>query len=295
MKQKYSATGAEALFASAFVYALTAILVREVAPMWGDKAQVAVRFVLVLLLLSGYSLLRKHKATVPKAKLPLVVALGLAFAIMVLLFTSAIGKTTIANVLFVFYGSNMIASFIAGTILLKENVTIHKVLALAFAIAGLALYSGAIEQGSLGIIFSLIAGLFGGAMNVWSKLLTGVNRHAVIVTQYAVASLLVLLVTFLSGDEIVRAASWHGALLTVLFAAVIIAGSKLVLYGFQNFDVNIGSVIMSSELVFAAVMGYFFFNEVPAPHEILGGAIIFAGSIIGSGMFNQRQKLDRIL
>ena len=115
------ASGAEALFASAFMYAITGILVREVSPMWGDKAQVAARFILVLILLSCYSLLKNNKIHLPKSKLPIAVLLGLSFAMMVLLFTAALGKTTIANVLFVFYGSTMISSFVGFPTHLLSN------------------------------------------------------------------------------------------------------------------------------------------------------------------------------
>ncbi len=272
---------------SAFAYALTGILVREVAPMWGDKAQVAARFSLVLLLLGAFRIMSKSHTTVPKAKLPLAVGLGLGFAAIVLLLTAAIGKTTIANALFVFYASSMASSFMAGTALLKEVVTSNKLLALAFAMSGIGLYSGAIEQGNLGIVFALLAGLFSGGVNVASKLLIGVDRNAVLVVQYTVATLCALILTFASGDEIIRVASMRGVLGIVLFAAIIITGSKLMLYGFQNFDVNMGSVIMASELIFAATMGYIFFGEIPAPHELAGGALALTGSIVGSGLFNR--------
>jgi drug/metabolite transporter (DMT)-like permease len=77
--------------------------------------------------------------------------------------------------------------------------------------------------------------------------------------------------------------------LTIFFALVIILGSYLTLYGFQNFDVNIGTVIMSTELVFAAIMAYFLFDEVPATHELVGGIVIFAGSVVGSGIFDRTE------
>lgn len=287
MGQRHKVGGAEALFVAAFTYALTGILVREVSPMWSDSGQVFARFALVLVFLSVYRLFKREKWSLTGAQVYLAGALGLLFSLMVLFFTVAIGKTTVANVLFVFYATNMISSFGLGTAFLKENITRSKIIALILAIAGLALYSGAIAGGNLGIIFSIFAGLCGGTINLISKKLAGAGRNSVLLVQYIACTLFAAAAALLSGDAVVRTASVHLALLTVFFALVIILGSYLTLYGFQNFDVNIGTVIMSTELVFAAIMAYFLFNEVPKAHELLGGVLIFAGSIVGSGIFDR--------
>lgn len=289
MKQRHSVGGAEALFVAAFTYALTGILVREVSPMWSDSGQVAARFVLVLVFLLAYRLIRRERWTMTKPQTYLAGTLGILFSLMVLFFTIAIGKTTVANVLFVFYATNMISSFGLGTVFLNESITRSKIVSLMLALTGLALYSGAIAGGNLGIIFSVFAGLCGGTINLISKKLTGVNRNGVLLVQYIACTIFAVAATALSGDAIVRAASAHVGLLTIFFALVIILGSYLTLYGFQNFDVNIGTVIMSTELVFAAIMAYFLFDEVPATHELVGGIVIFAGSVVGSGIFDRTE------
>ncbi|MEK7599595.1 MAG: DMT family transporter [Patescibacteria group bacterium] len=286
-KENLSTKGAEALFGAAMAYALTGIFVREVSPMWTDKAQVAVRFGIVLFFLAIYQLLRKNRVWVPSKKLAPILFGGLLSTIMILSFTIAIGKTTIANVLFVFYAANMITSFLLGTLGLKEHVSRAKLIALGFAILGLAVYSGSIASGNQGIILSIIAGVAGGTINLINKQLTGVDRTAVLVLWFALVAALSSSWLLLSGDQIIRTASLHLSLLTIVFALVIIVGAFLTLYGFQHFDVNIGSVIMSTELVFAAIMAYFLFNEVPQAHELAGGAFILIGSIVGSGIFDK--------
>jgi len=290
IKKKTSASGAEALFVAAFTYALTGILVREVNSMWSDSGQVLARFLLVLVILAGYSLLRKKKLTFPSNKLHLTLGLGAAFALMVFFFTAAIGKTTVANVLFVFYAVNMISAFVLGTIILKEKVNRNKVIALGFAFIGLAVYSDAVIGGNLGIILSILAGICGGATSLVSKQLTGIDRNAALIGQYLVATAVAAFMILFSSGEIVRTVSLHDTVLTVVFALVIILGSYLTLYGFQHFDVNIGTVIMSTELVFAAVMAYFLYDEVPKLHELIGGIFIFTGSVVASGVFDKSPR-----
>lgn len=250
--------------------------------MWGDKAQVAVRWTLVFILLIIYGLFKNTEDKFPKEKLIHGVGLGISFTLVVLFFTAAIGKTTLANTLFTFYATNLIASFLFGTFILKENVSQTKLIAIALAIAGLSLYSKALVTGNLGIIFGVLAGVCAGVSNVQQKLLGSVNRDLVMRLQYGVGSAFSILVLFASRDEILRTFSWKDTILTAVFALVLILGSHLLLYGYKHFDVNVGTVIMSTELVFGAVLGLILFGEVPATHELLGGILIFAGSVVGS-------------
>jgi drug/metabolite transporter (DMT)-like permease len=281
-KPKLTAKGAEALFAAAFLYSLSAPLVREMGVMWGDLAQTWVRWALVAVMLFAYMAIRKSTATIPKSKLKYALALSISFACVVMFFTLSVQKTTIANSLFTFYAANMISSFLTGTILLKETVSKPKIIAIMFALAGLSMYSGSLIAGSLGIVFAVVAGLAEGISNVFRKKLAGVNRNAVIRLQYGVGTVFVGLVTLLSKDEILRGASLHGVVATVAFALLLIVAGNLLLYGYEHFDVNIGTVIMSMELVFAAFLGWALYNEVPAANELMGGLLIFTGSILGS-------------
>jgi drug/metabolite transporter (DMT)-like permease len=281
MKKRTSTTGAEALFLGAFTYALTGILVREVSAMWGDNAQVVVRYALVFIILALYGVVRKKKTTVPRSQLPIAVILAISFALMVQLFTYAIGKTTIANTLFTFYAINLVASFLLGTFWLHEKVSSNKIVAIVFAIAGLSVYANALIGRNIGLIYAIGAGLAAGVANVCSKLLSGIDRNAVLKIQYGVGTIFSAALMVLSGERIVRHASLHNSILTIIFVFVILAGGNLVLFGYQHFDVNIATVIMSTELIWAAVMAYLLFHEVPAPHELVGGALIFTGSVLG--------------
>jgi drug/metabolite transporter (DMT)-like permease len=81
-------------------------------------------------------------------------------------------------------------------------------------------------------------------------------------------------------------------MITVIFALVLIAGGNLILYGFQHFDVNIGTVITSTELIFGSLIGYIFYKEVPTLVETIGGVIILSGAIVAG--VNFKKLLARI-
>lgn len=287
---KRSLGGAEALFGAALMYAMTGILVREVAPMWGNNAQVAARYVLVLVFLTAYGLAKRKKLSIPTPKLTAAIALGILFALVILFFTAAVENTTVANSLFTFYATNMIVSFVLGTLILREGISYPKAIAIVLALAGLSVYSNALLAGSLGLLYGILAGVCDGTGNVFRKQLRNVDRSVVLWLQYFIGSVFTILVTLLSGQVIVRHASVRGGLLTLLFAIVLITGSNLLLYGFQHFDVNVGTVITSTELIFAAVMAYFLFHEIPARHELVGGGLIFLAAIVGSGIWDKKQR-----
>lgn len=68
----------------------------------------------------------------------------------------------------------------------------------------------------------------------------------------------------------------------LIFAALLVGLGNLLLYGFQHFDVNVGTVILATELFFASLFGWVFFREVAAPNELIGGAVIFLASILSA-------------
>ena len=50
--------------------------------------------------------------------------------------------------------------------------------------------------------------------------------------------------------------------------------------GFQNFDLSLGAIILSSELIFALLIGLLIFGEKPLPKEIIGGLFVMTAVIL---------------
>ena len=281
-KEKVSARGAEAIFAAAMLYSFSAILVRGMGTMWTDAAQVAVRALLTAALLYVFYFFQKNKIKVPKDKLAETVTLGISFALVVLFFTLSIQKTTIANSMFTFYASTMISSFLLGTFFLKEKVSLQKAIAIVVALIGLSVYTNALLVGSLGIIFGILAGCCDGFSNVLRKRLRTVDRNAVVRLQYLVGAVFVGVLTLLAGEKPLKVVTAEGIFSTIAFSILLIFAANLLLYGYKHFDVNMGSVISSTELVFATLLAYLFFKEIPSGTELFGGALIFVASIIAA-------------
>lgn len=292
-KSKISLSGGEALLAAAFLFAITNVLVREMSHMWGDQAQIAVRFALVWLILVAYGRFKGVKTSIPRSKILLAIMYSVCAALGILFYTLSVQMTTIANTLFTSNAAELVVAFLLGTILLKEKLTRRKLVAIGLSLVGLALYSNALLDGNAGLIFGLLAGAITGVCNLLAKQLKGVNLGAILRMQFGLGTVLAVVLTLLfSADDIVRTISIEGTAITVIFALILILATHLVLYGFQHFDVNIASVVLSSQLAFGALLGFFIYQEVPLPYEIISGLLIACAAIIGS--IGQKQVAKNI-
>lgn len=288
-----AAKGANALFASAFAYALTAVLIREVSLMWGDKAQIVARNGLAFLLVFLFVIYKKTNLKVQSKELVYLIGLGGLFASLVVLFVVSVQKTSIANSLFVYFAASIIGTFIFGSIVFKEKASIHKFISLFFAICGLAFYAGDFKAGSIGVIFAALAGLAGGLTNIIFKLLKNLKTSVVLFYQFGVTTFIVLIMILISGEAIIKEVTLKLTLLTIFFTFIMLAAISLVIYGYRYFDVNIGAAISASEIVFGAVLGYIIYKEIPSNNELVGGVFIFLGSVIGAlDISEMKRKYD---
>ena len=278
-----SFSGAEALIAAAFLFSTTNVLVREISPMWGDHAQIAARFILVWFILFIFTRVTGKNTSIPRTKLPLTIVYSIIASTAILFYVLSVQATTIANTLFTSSAIELIAAFMLGTLLLNEKVTGKKMLSIGLALAGLMLYSGALLSGDAGIIFGLLAGTTTAFCNLIAKKLKGVNLTGILKMQFGLGAIFMAILTLVfSPNDIIRTISIEAAILSVLFALVLIAATHLVLYGFQHFDVNIASVILSSQLAFGAVLGYLFYQEIPASNEVISGILITCAAIMAA-------------
>jgi drug/metabolite transporter (DMT)-like permease len=70
-----------------------------------------------------------------------------------------------------------------------------------------------------------------------------------------------------------------------------IAGQVMLTMGYKHVNARAGSMVSSSRIVFAALMGFFFFAEALSLHIILGGLLII-GSIIGVSALQKKVNAE---
>lgn len=175
-----------------------------------------------------------------------------------------------------------------------ESLTGAKLIALTLSFFGLTFFADQILSGSSGITFCIAAGFFGGLATFMYKYLKILSNNVILAYQYGIGSALAMIVMFISGDEIIRDVSLKVSVITLIFSFILIAGSALLVYGYRYFDVNVGTALTSSEIVFGIILAYFLYKEVPNSQEMIGGMFILAGSMIGSLDFSELKDSRRL-
>lgn len=273
-------TGAGALLAAALIYATFGILIRESSVMFGNGTQIALRFVAAALLILVFKLIMQKTLSLPRPQMIRTLGLGVVFALIVIFFTISVNETKIANSVFLLYAGSIISSLIVGTVFLKESLSKAKILAILVAVCGLAMFADNFLMLSVGVVAGFMAGLFDGVGNAVRKTLKGADRNLVIMYSYAIGAAVALVMALGTGEQTVGHFNWGSIIAMTIFVGLMIGIGNLLLYGFQHFDVNVGTVILSCELVFATILGYLFFRETPSVAELIGGALVFTASAL---------------
>ena len=280
MKKQYIGIGA--LLAVGFFYGLSGMLAKYVTGFFSPLQAGEIRFVVAFLLAALVSLLLRKKIHLKCLPKKLLLLYALAFPLCVLLFTLAIFHSTVALATAAAYGSALLASFILGRIFFGEKVDFLRGAAFFLTLLALLIFTEPWREFSvsLGLLFGVLSGLLQGASNAAQKSLnrSGADHSSLLLLQCAAGALLATLVVFLSGEPIVFAPEGSPWLL-LLYGAASVATVYLFLVGFKYIDINRGSILVSSQIIFGPALAWLFLQEAISLHVALGGAIVLAAGV----------------
>lgn len=282
--------GVAALFTCSAVYASFGPLVRILSEMFGTYAQVAARMGLAFVFLLTLALVFKKIQPLSKKQIVTSIILGIVSTSIIVFFTIAITEIKIATTIFLLYAASIFSSLLIGTFIFKEKLGAQKIIAIILAFFGLYTFmSSSIALGlGFGTVAAILSGVSEGIGNGIRKGLTGADKTTVTLIQFLVITICSSFLIVLFNETAVRTISTEAIIALVSFSALQLVLNYLLLYGFQNFDVNIGTVILSLELFFAAILGFVFFGESITGTEIIGGLIVFLASIISAWKFKEK-------
>lgn len=200
----------------------------------------------------------------------------------VTLFTKAINIAKFSNVSFV--GSIPITPILA-VLLLKEKLTWKKVLLILTAFLGVILiavkdYSQIFIWGK-GELITLISTFFFSAGYVTRKLHSDLlNNKEIVQIMFFLSFIMLFTVSLIKGDGL-PINNWHSGLLLVVLGAGLfnVINNFLQNYGFQKIEAILAGNILTLQSVFAVLLGFLFYRELPNLKELLGGATIITSVI----------------
>lgn len=193
------------------------------------------------------------------------------------LFTYGILNAKYSNVSFI---SALPATAIFGFLLLGEKFNFKKLFYVLLAFFGVVLISVSdvnnIFNWSKGEFITMISVLFFSLSYISRKWHTKIlNNYEISMAIFFISFLSIFLTSIFFGEGL-PLSSWTPFLFIIVLGAGVFNLANLLLtnYGFARVEAVLAGNILSLESIFAVLIGFLFFNELPNLKELIGGTLI---------------------
>lgn len=203
---------------------------------------------------------------------------------------SALARLPLSDATFINYGAPLVAVALAA-IILKERVRIYRWSAVGVGMFGVGvilwpqLSSGALAGAlagnagtttAIGTLFALAAIGFNAAVVIQIRRLTQTETTASIVMIFTLSGVALGLLTLPLGWVM---PSFEQAALLVAMGILGGVGQMLMTEAFRHADASLIAPFEYTTIIYALILGYLFFGEVPDAYVLIGGAIVVAAGI----------------
>lgn len=282
-------SGFTALLFSGVIYSTFGILIRFASESFGTFWQVFARCAATAVIALSVVVIRRSRLVLPRVPLPLIVFFLLSPVLGITFITISIQSMKAANAIFGIYVGYILAMLMLGIFWYRERVTWGKAGALFFVLIGAFLFAYPFTSTSLfGMAFAMLAGAMDGVSGATCKALGKYDKNVLLFYRYSVGLMLALLVAGIVGEPMPTAVTVGSGVSIVFLGASIFAIDSLWLYGFSHFDLNMGSILTSVELLIVPWLNALVLKEIPTTLEILGGAFIFTAIMVVHLVSNKR-------
>jgi len=219
---------------------------------------------------------------IPKSRL-LLFSLCVPFAF--IFYNLSVLNTKISVAIFSFYIGSLLFSYLISRVVFKEKVTKDKILALVFVFIGFIFitYPISLITLNLGFVAGFISGVFDAISNSFRKSFYQKVDKFFIVSLTMVSVLLVCGILIpLFGEKSVSfsSISLFSMLILLFFGFILVFVNYLLLKGFGNFDLGLGTIVLASEIFFSIIFGLLLLGEKPTLNEFIGGVFIMIAVVI---------------
>lgn len=252
--------------------------------------QIIFRYSLAVILILSLVTITKPRLKVPKKSWPVLLVFAIVIQLSIWSFTKGAVLTSIPSLL----GSFYIGSIVTGTLLslsiFREKIALKNWVGTFIAILGLYILSKNFI-GNQGIIYGLAAGSAECITQAIRKYLSGVSKGAILLTSLLGVLTVSLVSALISGSSFYLpqlTTTWIGG---SIFALLVGAVNITVTYGFRLLPMNVGSVIMSSEIFFGAIFSTIFLSIKPTGSELFASIAVLLSILIQNMVIKADNRL----
>ncbi|HEX8966120.1 MAG TPA: DMT family transporter [Patescibacteria group bacterium] len=276
--------GFSALFLTAMLYGIGGIFIRVLNREIGVFQQMYIRhFWGLIFAFVVFLFFVRKKISFKNIPIVALIAYSICFPSVVFFFTLSIIYTKIADATFGFYIASIIFSLFIGHFLFDERITKVKIAGLLFAVIGLLIFTFPLSKGifNFGFLCAIICGIFDPITNSLRKHLTPkVDKRILIIFPLLGGVLVAGIPILFSHQSLFPHMSLLGEAVALFSGFQFLLFTYLTLVGFQNFDLNLGTIVISLELFFAPFFATIFLHEYLTVSEIIGGITIGLAIVI---------------
>lgn len=283
MYKKYIGEGC--LLLIGLLFGLSGVIAKYLST-WLDPYQVVeyrffIAFVsaVVIFTLSGQKL--SFKKMNPKT----LILFAITLPISSILFTLSIFNSTVSLAVFSFYIANLASSFVIGKFYFGEQITKYKKIALFCILLAVIAFTNPFDHFVVktGFVYGLLSGIFQTLASSFQKLVgQSTDRMSLLLTQTFAGVVLSIIVISASGSSLLGSIPQYAILITIFFGVIYLLIAYLFLVGFKHVNLQVGSILVSTELFFGPFFAFLILSESLTSLELVGGLFIAAAVLFSN-------------
>lgn len=207
---------------------------------------------------------------------------AVSFPVSVVLFTLAIFNTSVALAVFSFYIATLVSSFVIGRVFFGERIHVYKQIALVLVLVAVGVFTDPLSTSvvDIGFLFGLLSGVVQGIASAFQKKLSASSdRLSLLTVQTLSGVVLAVLILVATGEPLFVQLSGFAWLVALLFGVSLLAISYLFLVGFRHTNLNTGSILVASELVFGPIFALMLLGEGLDMSVLIGGGLTVIAAV----------------
>lgn len=277
--------GPASLLAVGMLYGLSAVIAKYLSGFIDPYQVVEYRFGIALIGALLLLFFLKQKFEFKQIDKKILVAFAVTFPASAILFTLSIFHASVALAVFSFYTANLVAQFILGRSFFGESIDWPKKLAFMFTVLALIAFTDPFNDFSvtLGLVFGLVSGVIQGVASSFQKLLSNsTNKSSLLIVQAFTGFGMALIILLATGRSVLPHLSGVAWLVTIAFGLSMLAIMYLFLVGYKYTNLNVGSILVSSELLFGPLFAFLLLSEHLSTSIFIGGVFTVIAAILAN-------------
>lgn len=275
MYRKYLGEGS--LLLIGLLFGLSGVIAKYLSTWLNPYQVVEYRFFIAFVSAVIVFLVSRKKLQFQKLNKQTLFLFAITLPISSILFTLAIFNSSVSLAVFAFYISNLFFSFVIGKIYFNEAITNNKKIALLFIIFAIIAFTNPFDHFAIkvGFVYGLLSGLFQTLASTFQKLVGHTtDRIGLLLTQTFSGVILSVAAIKLTGSSVVGYIPQTAVFVAIFFGVIYLLIAYLFLVGFKYVNLQVGSILVSTELFFGPFFAFILLSEKLTALELVGGIFI---------------------